>query len=66
MRPSGAEKDWKNGEIDIMGDISQQKMTFAFSGTANVTKMNNTFVTAQCHGRIKKGCAGDYDDPGML
>ena len=26
----------------------------------------DTTMTAQCHGRIKKGCAGDYDDPGML
>ena len=26
----------------------------------------DTTMTAQCHGRMKKGCAGDYDDPGML
>ena len=26
----------------------------------------DTTMTAQCHGRIKKGSAGDYDDPGML
>ena len=26
----------------------------------------DTTMTVQCHGRIKKGCAGDYDDPGML
>ncbi len=26
----------------------------------------DTTMTAQCHGRMKKGCVGDYDDPGML